>query len=149
MKLTPYLLIAAAFVGIGDTLFLSYYQYLNLIPSCAIGGCETVLTHEYSKFFGVPLSYLGLVYYVYMLGLAVLLAIDPYSKGMRIGALLYTGIGFVLSIGFELLQYYVIGAMCLYCGISAGTAALLFLIAVWHFFSTRPKRVDFSQTFTR
>ncbi len=149
MKLTPYLLIAGAFIGIGDTLFLSYYQFLNLIPSCAIGGCEIVLTSEYSKFLGVPLSYIGLVYYVYMLGLALLLAIDPHSKGLRIGAVLYAAIGLLLSVGFELLQFYVIGAMCMYCAISAGTAALLFILSVWHFFTTRPVRVDFEQFKTR
>lgn len=149
MKLTPYLLIAGAFIGIGDTLFLAYYQFMNLIPSCAIGGCEIVLTHEYSKFFGVPFSYIGLLYYFHMLGLAFLLAIDPYSKGMRVGALLYTGIGLLLSIGFELLQFYVIGAMCMYCAISAGTTALLFLIAVIHFYNTRPVRMDIAQYQTR
>lgn len=149
MKLTPYLLIAGAFIGIGDTLFLSYYQFMNLIPSCAVGGCEIVLTHELSKFFGIPFSYIGLVYYLHMLGVAILLAIDPHSKGMRLGALLYTGIGLGLSIVFELLQFFVIGAMCLYCGISAVTTLFLFVVALWHFVTTRVPQVDYQQTLTR
>src|SRR5438270_768884 len=97
MKLTPYILLALALVGLGDVAYLSYFQYLNLIPSCAIGGCEVVLTSAYSKFFGVPLSYIGLVYYVYMFCLAVLLAIEPDSKALRLGVLVYTGIGLLYS----------------------------------------------------
>ncbi|MBY0472886.1 vitamin K epoxide reductase family protein [Patescibacteria group bacterium] len=132
MKLTPYWLIAASFIGIGDTLYLAYYHFLGLIPTCAVGGCEIVLNSQYSSLLGVPLSYIGLVYYVYMLALAVLLAIDPESKGLRFGMLTYTAIGLLFSIGFELFQFFVIGALCLYCGISAATSLLLFVLAVWH-----------------
>ena len=134
--LTPFWLIAATLVGLGDTLYLSYFQYLNIIPSCAVGGCEIVLTSPYSSPFGVPFAYVGLVYYVYMLCLGILLMIDQHSKGLRFGTLAYTAIGLVLSIGFELFQYFVIHAMCLYCGISALITLVLFSIAVWHWRST-------------
>lgn len=133
MKLTPYWFIAAAFVGLGDTLFLSYFHLLGLIPGCAIlSGCEQVLTSVYASPFGVPFAYIGLFYYLHVLGLGFLLAIDPESKGLRLGALLYTGLGLLLSIGFELFQFFVIHALCLYCGISALTTLALFCIAVWH-----------------
>jgi uncharacterized membrane protein len=136
VQLTPFYLIAATLIGLGDTLFLSYYAYLNIIPSCAIGGCEIVLSSVYSHPFGVPFAYIGLLYYLHMLGIAVLLAIDPQSKGLRLGALLYSGIGLLLSMGFEFFQFFVIGALCLYCGISAATTLALFLIALWHFRDT-------------
>ncbi|MDO8518370.1 MAG: vitamin K epoxide reductase family protein [bacterium] len=130
--LTPFYLIAATLVGLGDTLFLSYYAYLDIIPGCAIGGCEIVLASAYSHPFGVPFGYIGLVYYGYMLALAILLAIEPDSKALRFATLAYTGIGLLLSIGFELFQFFVIGALCLYCGISALTTLVLFILAVWH-----------------
>ncbi len=136
--LTPYLLLAAAFIGLGDTLYLSYFQYLNLIPTCAIGGCEVVLTSVYSKFLGVPWSYIGLVYYAYMLCLAVLLAIDPKSPALRLGAVAYTGIGVLYSIyAIFYVQLTLIGALCQFCAISAITTAILFGIALWHFGSTK------------
>ena len=130
--LAPYILLALAMVGLGITGYLSYFQYLNLIPSCAIGGCETVLTHWSSKPFGVPFAYIGLLYYAHLLGVALLLAIDPRSLGMRFVAVVYSGIGLALSIGFELWQFFVIDAMCIYCGMSAATTLLLFITAVWH-----------------
>lgn len=134
MPLTSYLLIALALVGLGDTLYLSYFQYHNLLPTCQLGGCESVLTSVYSKFFGIPWSYIGLVYYTYLLGLATLLAIDPYSRGLRLGALLYTGIGVGYSLwAIVYIQLSVIGALCEYCAISAIVTAGAFGVALRHY----------------
>lgn len=131
--LAPFILLALALVGIGDAFYLSYFQYLNLIPTCAIGGCETVLTSEYSKFFGVPWSYIGLVYYVYMLCLSVLLIIDPTSRGLKLGALMYTGVGVVYSIwAIFYIQMTLIGALCQFCIISALVTLGLFVTALWY-----------------
>ncbi len=150
MKLTPYLLIAGALIGIGDTAFLSYYQYLNLIPSCAVGGCEVVLSHALSKFFGVPWGYIGLVYYAFALFLAFFLSFDQYSKGLRAAVLLYTAIGVVCSAIFIFyIQMAIIGAICLYCAISAGTTAFLFIVALWHYLTTKPRHLDIRQDLTR
>lgn len=133
VPLAPFLLIAAALVGLGDALYLSYFQYLNLVPTCAIGGCETVLTSPHSKFFGVPWSYIGLVYYIYMLALAVLLAAEPHSRALRVSALLYTGVGVVYSVwAIFYTQLTLIGAICQFCAISALTTLILFIFAVWH-----------------
>lgn len=138
MPLAPFYLIALALVGLGDTLYLSYFQYLNLLPSCALGGCEVVLTSPQSKFFGVPWSYIGLVYYVYLLGLGILLAFDPRSRGLRLGALLYTGIGVAYSAwAIFYIQLTVIGSLCEFCTISAILTLLAFGVAVWHYRSTR------------
>lgn len=138
VSLTPYILLALAMVGLGDTLYLSYFQYLNLVPTCAISGCETVLTSVHSKFFGVPWSYIGLVYYTYMLALAILLALEPRSKALRLGVLVYTGTGLLYSCyAIFYVQLTVIGAICQYCAISALTTLLLFVAAVWHWRATR------------
>ncbi|MES2202810.1 MAG: vitamin K epoxide reductase family protein [Patescibacteria group bacterium] len=131
--LAPYILLALAMVGLGITGYLAYFQYLNLIPSCAIGGCAVVLTSSYSKFFGVPWSYIGLVYYLYMLCLSVLLIIDPRSYGLRLGTLMYTGIGVLYSLqAIFYVQLVLIGALCQYCAMSAVTTLLLFVAAIWH-----------------
>ena len=133
MPLGPFFLIALALVGLGDTLYLSYFQYNNLLPSCALGGCEIVLTSPQSKFFGIPWSYIGLVYYAYLLGLAVLLAIDPRSRGLKIGALIYTGIGLAYSVwAIFYIQLSVIGLLCEFCAISATVTLLAFAAALWH-----------------
>lgn len=135
--LAPFYMVSAALVGLGDTLYLSYFQYLNIVPTCALSGCEKVLTSAYSKFLGVPLSYIGLVYYAYFLGLAILLTYDPTSKGLRWGALIYASIGLLLSVFFEATQFFVIGAMCQYCAISAFITLILFGLSILHIKSLR------------
>ncbi len=133
MKLTPYILIAITFIGLADTMYLSYFAYLNAVPGCAIGGCEVVLTSAYSKFFGVPLAYIGLVYYVYMLALAILLTMDEHSKTLARAALAYSAVGVLFSIYFEFyIQGTLIGAYCMYCAISALTTLALAATAGWH-----------------
>lgn len=138
--LAPFYIIAATLIGLGDTLFLAYYHLLGLVPGCAIGGCEIVLNSPYSMIggpLGMPFSYVGVFYYVYFLALAVLLAIDPASKALRFGTLAYATIGLILSIGFELFQYFVIHALCMYCAISTLTTLILFCLAVWHWRSSK------------
>ena len=131
MSIAPYILIAFALVGLGDTAYLSYFVYHGAAPGCLIlNGCETVLNSVYSKPFGVPFAYIGLVYYFYMLALGVLLAVEPRSRALAWAALAYTGVGLLLSIGFELFQFYIIGAMCMYCAISALTTLGLFATSV-------------------
>ena len=132
ISILPYILIALSFIGIADTLYLSYFAYLNVVPGCAIGGCEVVLTSAYSKFFGVPLAYIGLVYYVYMVALCVLLAADESSKTLRFATFAYAGIGVLLSVYFEFyIQGTLIGAYCMYCAISALTTLALACVAGW------------------
>ena len=136
--LSPFYIIAATLVGLGDVLYLAYYQYLNIVPSCALGGCEIVLSSVYSKFLGVPLSYIGLVFYGYMLCLAILLMIDPHSRALRWAALLYTGFAFALSLFFIFyIQLTLIHALCMYCALSAITTFVLFSLSGWHYRATR------------
>jgi uncharacterized membrane protein len=133
MLTAPYYLIALALVGIANTLYLSLSIYTGVAPSCVLEGCEVVLNSPYSKLFGVPLSYIGLVYYLYMLCLAALLAVDPRSLGLRLGTLIYTGVGLVMSGIFIYIQGVLIGAYCQYCLISAVLTLLLFGVALNHY----------------
>lgn len=134
LSLAPFWLIAASFVGIADTLYLSWNNLMGTLPTCSIvEGCAIVLTSPYAKLFGVPLAYLGLVFYVYLLGLAILLALDPYSRGLRVGALAYGIIGVVCSAIFAYIWIFLIHALCIYCLISALTTVAVFGVALWHY----------------
>jgi len=137
-SITPYIVLALAMIGLGDTLYLAYFQYLNIVPACAISGCDVVLTSIYAKFLGIPLSYFGVIYYSYLFFLGVLLAIEPDSRALRIGALAYGAVGFVLSFVFVFyIQLVLIGAICQYCAISALTSTAFFATAIWHWRNTR------------
>ena len=90
-----------------------------------------------ARIFDVPLGNLGLVYYLYMFGLVALLALDPLSRGLRLGALLYAATGVAFSIYFMYIQFTFIKAFCIYCLISAVLTLLLLVAALSHFRATR------------
>ena len=136
--LPPYIMIALALVGLADAFYLAHASYTGSSISCAIfEGCDIVARSPYSHAFGVPLSFFGVMFYLCVIGFSVLLAYDPRSRGMRLGAVLLTLVGLADSIYFEYLQVFVIHAICMYCLISAITTLLLFAVAVWHFKKTR------------
>lgn len=135
--LSPFYLLSATLIGLGDTLYLSYYHLLGTTPGCALKGCEIVLTSVYATPLGVPMAYLGVLYYAFMFFLGLLLMIDPTSKGLRLGVLVYAAIGLLSSIVFETIQVTIIHAICQYCAFSALATLILFCIAVWHFRATR------------
>ena len=67
-----------------------------------------------------------------MLSLAALLAFDPFSRGLRLGAIIYAALGVCFSVYFIYLQVNFIHAFCIYCLISAVTTLLLLIAALWH-----------------
>ena len=49
-----------------------------------IDGCNAVVNSPYSRVFGVPMSYFGFIYYLYMFALAAGLAFEPFSTSLRL-----------------------------------------------------------------
>jgi uncharacterized membrane protein len=134
-----YLMLALALVGIADALYDSYAVYTGQLLWCPppIDGCNTVANSPYARILGVPLGYLGLVFYLGMAGLATWLAVEPSSRSLRWLALLYTGMGLCGSIYFFYVQRTYIHAFCIYCLISGILALFLFIAALQHFRATR------------
>jgi uncharacterized membrane protein len=132
--LAPYLMAVFALIGIAVASYVAHASYTGQSMWCPIvEGCNTVAQSSYARIFGVPVSYVGLVFYVYMFGLAALLAFDPFSRGLRLGVLLHTVIGVSYSIYGLYLQLGAIRAVCVYCFISAIMTVLLFIVALGHF----------------
>jgi uncharacterized membrane protein len=137
--LAPYVMLALALVGIADAFYDSYAIYAGQLLWCPppIDGCNVVANSPYARIVGVPLGYLGLVFYLYMFGLAALLAFDPFSRGLRLGALLYAALGVCSSIYFMYVQLTFIHAFCIYCAVSAVLTLLLLISALMHFSAMR------------
>ena len=132
--LAPKLMIAFALIGLAVALYDSYSIYNDQLLWCPppINGCNEVAASPYARIFDLPVGYYGVVYYVYMFGLAALLAYDPLSRGLRIGAVLYTALGVLFSLYFMVLQLGYIRAFCIYCLVSAVSTLLLTVAAVSH-----------------
>ena len=132
--IAPTLMIAFALIGLAVAFYDSYSIYNGQLLWCPppINGCNEVAASSYARIFDLPVGYYGVVYYVYMFGLAALLAYDPLSRGLRIGAVLYAALGALFSLYFMALQVGYIRAFCIYCLVSAVTTILLTVTAVSH-----------------
>ena len=91
----PYVLLALAFVGITVAFYDAYQLYNGQPLWCPppIDGCNEVANSPYGRIYNLPVGYFGVVYYLYMFGLAALLAVDPFSRGLRFAALAYSALG--------------------------------------------------------
>jgi uncharacterized membrane protein len=105
-----------------------------VVPFAAGGnGCNEVAASAYAQILDLPVGYYGVVYYLYMLGLATLLAYDPISPALKIGAAFYAVLGVLFSLYFMILQFGYIRAFCIYCLVSAVMTILLAVTAIAHF----------------
>src|SRR3974377_2432472 len=88
----PTLIIAFAAVGLTVALYDSYAIYHGQQLWCPppINGCNEVAASPYARLLDLPVGYYGIVYYLYIFGLAVLLAYDPISPGGCASAQWYT-----------------------------------------------------------
>jgi uncharacterized membrane protein len=136
--LPAYCMLALTLIGIGVALYVARGNYTGQPLWCPIiDGCNAVVNSPYSRVFGVPMSYFGFIYYLYMFALAVRLAYDPFSNSLRFRAVLYAALGAASSMYFMYLQLGFIRQVCSYCLISAVTSFLLLFAALWHFQATR------------
>jgi uncharacterized membrane protein len=143
VTLPAYSMLALTLVGIGVAVYVARGNYTGQMLWCPIiDGCNTVINSPYSRVFGVPMSYFGFIYYLYMFALAARLAFDPFSASLRFRAILYAGVGAASSIYFMYLQLGFIREVCSYCVISAVTSLLLLLAALWHFQATRNPAIN-------
>jgi len=104
-----------------------------------LDGCNTVINSPYSRVFGMPMSYFGFVYYLFMFGLAARLAHEPAAGSVRFRMVLYAALGAISSAYFIYLQLGLIEAICTYCLISAAISFLLLFAALWHFSTSRTR----------
>jgi len=74
----PYVLLALAVVGIAVAFYDAYQLYNGQALWCPppINGCNEVANSPYAHIYNLPVGYFGVVYYLYMFGLAALLAFD-------------------------------------------------------------------------
>jgi len=143
ITLPAYCMLALTLIGIAVAVYVARGNYAGQPLWCPIiDGCSAVVNSPYSRVFGVPMSYFGFIYYLYMFALAARLAYDPFSNSLRFRAVLYAALGAASSMYFMYLQLGFIRQVCIYCLISAVTSFLLLFAALWHFQATRKVTVS-------
>jgi uncharacterized membrane protein len=135
-KWIPIAIIILAIIGFADAVYLTVEHYNNVIPPCTTGGCETVLSSQYSQFFGLPVSLLGSIYY-FFIALLVLIYLDTKKEIFLRIPFIASTIGFLCSAWFVFLMIFILKAFCQYCAISATTSLIIFIISMYSLWLSR------------
>lgn len=117
-----------ALVGFSDAVYLTTKHFYQADAGCLLSeGCDAVLKSEFSSFMGIPLAYMGVVYY-----LLIVIGITAYHQTRKSdilkGLFLLNLSGFAFSLWLVYLQAFVLNAYCTWCLISAGVTTLLLSI---------------------
>ncbi|MCL5239530.1 MAG: vitamin K epoxide reductase family protein [Candidatus Marsarchaeota archaeon] len=124
-KKLHYAQIALAIIGLLSSLYLSYSAAFNVQVACPTTGvinCANVLSSQYAKIFGVPNGYLGVLFFIAVLGLIYLKKQEPLALLNAVGA------GFV---AYFLYAEYLIGSICIYCTLVHICTICLLAISVY------------------
>src|SRR5258708_10533729 len=115
VTLPAYSMLALALIGIAAALYVADAHYPAQPLWCPIlDGCNAVVSSPYSRVFGVPMSYFGFIYFLYMFALAVRLVFEPFARSLRLRAILYAAMGAISSMYFIYLQLRFIRELCSY-----------------------------------
>lgn len=119
--------IILSFLGFLDSLYLTYQKITNNEVACStFGGCNTVINSNYAYLIGIPLAYLGLIYYLTLLLVIFFVLINKKTLWLKLLTII-TLSGFLMSGYFVYLQFFEIGSICIFCMFSALVSTLLFI----------------------
>jgi uncharacterized membrane protein len=117
-----------ALAGFSDAAYLTVKHFYEADAGCLLSdGCDAVLKSEFATFMGIPLAYLGLVYY-----LLTIVGITAYHQTEKTnllkGLFLLNLGGFSFSLWLVYLQAFVLNSYCTWCLFSALVTTLLLSI---------------------
>lgn len=119
-----------ALVGLGAAIYLTYSKYAHDGVCGVSAGCTIVQNSPWSELFGVPVSVLGIVGYVGIIGL---LLAPQRNELYRLGLVVASGVGFLFSLFLMYRAYITLEAFCPFCTTSAVMMTLLAIISVVRF----------------
>jgi uncharacterized membrane protein len=116
-----------SFIGLLNAFYLTIEHLANSPVACPVftPHCNDVLTSSFAEIWGVPLALLGVLYYLFVLGLVAFLYWKPYGWALC-GLFVSTLFGFLFSLILVYIQIWVLHAICFYCMLSAGISIILF-----------------------
>lgn len=116
-----------SFLGLVDTLYLSFAKRSGPVPCHVTRGCNDVLNSVYSEVAGIPLQWFGLVFYFLVLGCAIFEWFGTSGSLKRAYGPIVAA--FLLSAFLTGIQVFILRAYCEYCLASAGIVTGIFAVA--------------------
>ena len=122
-------------VGLGVSINLVYAHYtsvsaLGACPDTGIINCAKVTTSPYSHIFGLPVSVLGLAFFMAMVPMQLPVAWRSRWVPLRAGRLGATAVGVGMIFWLLYVELFRLDAICLYCTAVHVVTVLLFISTV-------------------
>lgn len=131
-------------VGVGVSSYLSYARISGVPLVCTSDGhfnCDLVQNSSYSKFFGIPVAYLGVLSYI-MIGF--LLVLQPQVAYLRENGLLIlfglVSIAFMFSMYLVYAQGVLLAAWCIWCLSHEAIISTLFVLTGYRLWNELKQR---------
>lgn len=120
-----------SFLGFLDASYLTLEHYRGAVLPCYIfETCDLVTNSAYSTVFGVPVSFAGTAYYLFLFIAALYFLDTRNSLALRVVKYLPVA-GLLAALWFTYLQVFVLDAFCFYCLISAGLSTAIFVLSIF------------------
>lgn len=126
------ILIFAAFSGFLLAFYIRHKKSAAEKMVCPFySDCDAVIYSEHSKFFGVPVEVLGLLYYgLAATSYALFLAFPPLASPSAVFTIFtLTATAFLFSLYLTFIQAFALRQWCVWCLMSAGFCAVIFATA--------------------
>jgi uncharacterized membrane protein len=109
---------------------VSFYLYLSELENQPIicvpnSSCTKVLKSEYSQIYGMSISLLGFIYFIFLFLLTLVAFVN---KDFISAGVIFSFLGFIFSIYLIYLQFNVIKDYCVYCLIIDSVTIIIFLL---------------------
>jgi uncharacterized membrane protein len=133
ISIRPYVVPLLAVLGIGISAYLFYIKVSQGEAVCGpLGDCNVVQNSPYASIVGIPMSFLGLVFYI---GICVLFAghvtgSGTFKRSCGLGLIGTAIFGTIFSVYLTSLELFVIHAVCAWCLTSAVLATLIMLLTI-------------------
>ncbi len=131
LKTISYLGVIFSLLGLADSIYLTIAHYtaptILACPESKFINCAKVTTSQYANVHGIPIVFLGLIFFVVMIGLQSPMAWKSSLRFIRIGRLVFSSIGLVSVFGLVYIELDKLQAICLYC---TGVHVLTFILFI-------------------
>lgn len=124
---------ALALIGLSVSIFLTWYDIITPKGFCSLTGffgCSEILTSRYSKIGIVPTAFLGALWFIVVLWLAIIVA---RTEGRLIYLLVWSSLAIPGVAALVYIELVVIGAICPFCTAAhlLGLAIMILTLITW------------------
>jgi uncharacterized membrane protein len=126
-------IIVLSIIGALISAYLTWIELITVVGTCPLSGflsCSKVLFGPYSKFFGIPVAFGGLVWFLVAMALAS--GIKKRGNWMLALLVVWSGIGLAGVLVLFFVEAFLVDEICLYCtsahAIGLAVIGLTFLI---------------------